>query len=290
MKIGVTAVTGRLGAEIANALAQETDTKNVVGIVRSPEKARHLEIDIRAGDYNSRDQMEEALRGLDALLIVSGMDTPEKRIEQHRNVINAAREAGVRKLVYTSVQGANEGTAFSPIVQSNRQTENDIRDCGLEWVIGRNGIYIEPDIEYIDTYREKGEVANCAADGRCGYTTRPELAFAYARMLIDPAHDGNTYNLHGEAITQSELVDYLNSAFGTGLKYRSMSLDDFRQERIAELGEFMGTIIAGIYQGIRNGKADNISHYATAAGRPHQTWRNLFSNIKLCSSERGMDK
>jgi NAD(P)H dehydrogenase (quinone) len=150
-------------------------------------------------------------------------------------------------MVYTSIQGAEEGTGFSPIVQINRQTEQDIRDSGLAWVIGRNGLYIEPDVEYIDTYKQRGEIANCAGDGKCGYTTRPELAFAYARMLVDSQHDGKTYNLHGEPITQRQLVEYLNEAFSANLEYRTISVEAFRDDRIGELGEFLGNVIAGIY-------------------------------------------
>ena len=59
------------------------------------------------------------------------MYTPDKRIEQHRNVILAAKNAGVGKIVYTSVQGADSGTAFSTVIQSNRQTEQDVRESGL---------------------------------------------------------------------------------------------------------------------------------------------------------------
>jgi len=60
------------------------------------------------------------------------MDAPEKRIIQHRNVIQAAKNAGVKKIVYTSVQGAEEGTAFSPVIRSNRKTEQDIQESGLD--------------------------------------------------------------------------------------------------------------------------------------------------------------
>ena len=62
-------------------------------------------------------------------------------------------------------------------------------DSGREWVIGRNGICIEPDVEFIETYKSKGEIANCAGNGKCGYTTRSELAYAYARMLTEPKRD-----------------------------------------------------------------------------------------------------
>lgn len=279
MRIAVSAASGQLGGEIIKGAIELVGGENVIGLARTPSKAAHLGVEIRGGDYSNREELSSSLREVDCLLLVSGMDVPAKRIEQHRNVIQAAIAAGVAKLVYTSVQGADQETAFSPIVQSNRQTEEDVRNSGLEWVIGRNGIYIEPDVEYIETYKERGEIANCAGDGKCGYTTRPELACAYARLLTESKHYGRTYNLHGTAITQTQLADYLNRAFGTSLTYRSMSVEEYRVERIAKLGEFMGTIIAGIYEGIRNGASDNESHFGEAAGREHESWDAYFGGL-----------
>lgn len=280
MKIAITAASGQLGTEIVKATVALASKENVIGLARTPEKAKHLGIEIRPGDYNDKAMLEKSLQSVDTLLLVSGMDAPEKRIEQHRNIIQAAKNSGVKKIVYTSVQGAEEDTAFSPIVASNRQTEQDVRKSGLDWVIGRNGIYIEPDIEYIENYKEAGGIFNCAGDGRCGYTTRPELAYAYARMLTEDKHNAQTYNLHGEALTQYQLAEYLNAAFGTDLTYTPMTVEAYREERIAELGEFMGTVIAGIYQGIREAKADNPSHFSEAAGREHISWQTYFENIK----------
>ena len=99
-------------------------------------------------------------------------------------------------------------------------------------------------------------------------------------MLTQDKHNAQTYNLHGEAITQYQLAEYLNSAFGTDLIYTPMTVEEYRQDRIAELGEFLGTVIAGIYQGIREGKADNHSHFFEAAGREHESWQTYFANIK----------
>lgn len=279
MKIAVTTASGHLGSEIVKATLALIGGDNVIGLSRTPSKAKHLGVAVRPGDYNDREQLTESLQTIDAVLLVSGMDEPPKRIEQHRNLIEAAKAAGAKKLVYTSVQGAEEGNAFSPIVQSNRQTEADVRGSGLQWVIGRNGIYIEPDVEYIDTYKKAVGIFNCAGDGKCGYTTRPELAYAYARMLTEDRHNGQTYNLHGEPLTQVELAGYLNLAFGTDLQYHPMTVEEYRVERVAELGEFLGTIIAGIYAGIREGKANNPSDFATAAGRVHQSWDEYFGGL-----------
>ncbi len=234
---------------------------------------------MRPGDYADAHQLSTSLKGVTTLMLVSGNEQPEERIRQHRNVLDAAKSAGVGKVVYTSVQGAEAGTAFSPVVQSNRQTEADVRNSGMDWVIGRNGIYIEPDIDSIDDYLTKGEVANCAGDAMCGYTTRSELAEAYARMLTRSAHNGHTYRLHGQPMTQVQLVEYINRAFKTQLAYRSMGVEEYREDRIAALGEFIGSVIAGIYEGIRNGAHDQPSDFAAATGRPHQPWDDYFTAL-----------
>lgn len=280
MKIAVTSASGQLGAAIVLQLIQEIGKDNVIGIARTPEKAKHLGVEIRQGDYNNREHFNEALKGIDAVLLVSGMDDPQKRIQQHRNVIEAAKSNGVRKIVYTSIIGDEEKTAFSAVVQSNRQTEKDVKSSGLEWVIGRNGIYIEPDLEYIDTYLKEGGISNCADDGKCGYTSRSELGYAYSQMLLSEKHNGQVYNLVGNAITQAELADDINQVYNTKLVYKPVSVAAYKSDRKAELGEFIGTIIAGIYEGIKSGANDVPSHFEKAAGRAHKSVIEMMTAFK----------
>lgn len=279
MTTAVTAVSGHLGREIIDALVGSAD-QPLIGLARSPDKVKDLNVEVRPGDYAKPDQLTASLAGVETLLLVSGMAPPEERIQQHRNVIDAAKDAGVAKIVYTSVQGPEEDTDFTSIVKSNRQTEADIRESGLDWAIGRNGIYIEPDVAYIDSYKEQGEIANCAGDGKCGYTTRSELAASYACLLTQPRHNGETYDLNGEPITQTQLAALLNEAFGTQLVYRAMSVAEFRQDRTEELGPFFGPIIAGIYEGIRRGAYDHPGDFEAATGRPHQTWDAYVRSIR----------
>ncbi|WP_341225332.1 SDR family oxidoreductase [uncultured Arcticibacterium sp.] len=278
MKIAVTSASGQLGAAIVKALIKEIGKENVIAIARTTSKAEHLDVEVRKGDYTKPEDFEIALKGVDKVLLVSGMDEPKKRIQQHRNVIDAAMNNGVKKIVYTSIVGDEENTAFSPVVQSNRQTEKDVINSGLDYVIGRNGIYIEPDLEYIDTYVKEGEIRNCAADGKCGYTSREELGYAYAKMLTEDTHNGNTYNLVGEAFTQTQLSDYINQVYKTSLKYTSVSVEEYKKERQAALGDFIGTIIAGIYEGIKNGVNDVPSDFEKATGRPHNSPLSMIKN------------
>ena len=271
MKIAVTAANGQLGSSVVHELIQQIGENNVIGIVRSPEKANHLGIEVRKGDYNSPDDFNAALDGIDRVLLISGMDDPQKRIQQHRNVIEAAKINGVEKIVYTSIVGDEENNAFSPVVKSNRTTESDVRNSGLDWSIGRNGIYIEPDLEYIDTYKKEGEIRNCAGDGKCAYTSRSELGYAYAKMLIQDIHNNKTYNLVGEPISQKELAELINQVYKTQLGFNPISHDEYAKERKQELGEFIGGVITGIYKGIHDGVYDIRSDYEKAAGRPYKS-------------------
>lgn len=271
MKIAVTAANGQLGSSIVNELKKAIGKDNVIGIVRSPEKATHLGIEIRKGDYNSRDQFNAALQGIESVLLISGMDYPQKRIQQHKNVIEAAKQNGVKKIVYTSIVGDEEKNAFSPVVQSNRQTEEDLKNSGLNWSIGRNGIYIDPDLEYIETYKKEGEIRNCAGHGKCGYTSRYELGYAYAKMLVQDIHNHKTYNLVGEPITQKQLAELINQVYNTQLVFNPISEEDYLTERKEELGDFIGTVITEIYKGINDGVYNITSDFKKATGRPSKS-------------------
>ncbi|MEM6344816.1 MAG: NAD(P)H-binding protein [Bacteroidota bacterium] len=271
MKIAVTAASGQLGSAIVRALKKELAAEDIIAIARTPEKAEDLEVSVRRGDYTDKNSFVEALKGVDAVLIVSANGNPADRIQMHRNIIEAAKENGVKKVVYTSISGN-----FGPVVESNRQTEADVRESGLDYAIGRNGIYIEPDVEYIDTYRELGKIVNSAGEGKTAYTTRDELAYAYSRMLLEDKHNGQTYTLAGEAISQYELCDYLNHAFDANLYYEPMSVEDYNKDRTDELGPFLGGVIASIYASINRGDLDLDSDFEKAAGRPHISWEDYF--------------
>jgi len=280
MKVAVTASSGQLGGAIVKQLIGAIGIKDITAIARNPSKSQHLGVTVKKGDYNSRFDFDEALKGVDVVLIVSGMDAPDKRVAQHRNIIHAAREAGVRKIVYTSIVGNDGISSFDAIVKSNRQTELDIMESGLDWSIGRNGLYIEPDVEYIETYKKEGKIVNCAADGLCSYVLRSELAFAYVQMILNNDRNNQTFNLAGEAISQQQLTAYLNSAFGTNLVYEELTPEAYLALQQQLNGEFLGMVIAGIYTKIRNGEFNLQSNFEAAAGRRHMGWEDYFNSLK----------
>ena len=104
--IGITGATGQLGRLVVNGLKGRVPASNIVALVRTPGKAGDLGVAVREADYDRPETLESALAGIETLLLISSNEVG-KRIDQHRNVIEAAKKAGVKSIVYTSLLHAD---------------------------------------------------------------------------------------------------------------------------------------------------------------------------------------
>ncbi len=280
MKIVITAANGGLGSATIKALKELVSSENIIGLARTPKKAAHLGIEVRHGDYDKPDTLHQSFKGCDVLMVISSYAEASRRIEQHRDMIAAAQANNIKKIVYSSIIGDPKSSAFAPIVKSNRQTEEDMANCGIPYVVGRNGLYIDPDLEALEDYKKEGKIRNSAANGKCAYTSRQELGNAYARILTNDKLNNKIFNLTGTAIDQNELAQALNRTFDLNLTFENMSVEAYLEERRAALGEYLGTIVGGIYESIRNGAFDVPSDFEKVVGRKHKTIDEMMATFK----------
>lgn len=285
MTIAITAASGRLGHAILRELARQGRSRDVVAVARDPGRVQVPGIEIRPGDYGSVAGMSAALAGVDTVVIISApVAGGSERIPLHRNVIEAARQAGVRRALFTSVigNGLEMDTLFGPTQQVNRQTEADLQASGLEWVIGRNGLYLELDLIQMRKAAETGVYSNPAGTGRCPYITIDEIAYAYARLAVDDEQAGQIYNITSENLTQAELLGLACEIFGLDVRYEVMGDDaciaKFRR-LMPERGEAVAQMLTGCFQSIRAGAFDVPSHFREAAGRPARTVREMLEGL-----------
>lgn len=286
-KVAVGAASGRLGHAVLEALAGERGTQGIVAIARDPQRVRVPGIEKRRGDYGSVPAMQAALAGADTLLMISAPVVGNTdRLALHRNVIEAARRTGVSTVIYTSVIGGPgvEDTLFYPSHLVNRQTEEALRESELGWIIARNGLYMELDLEHIIRAETEGVYTNPGGNGRAPYITIPEIAYACARLASDPApHRGRVYNIVGQCATQAQLVALANEAFGLHVRYETISdeanIEKFRR-LMPERGEAVARMLTGCFQCIREGAFDVPSDYEAAAGRKPKSLREMMDQCR----------
>lgn len=290
MSIAVTAASGRLGHAILRHLVAEPGLGPVLAVARDPARVRVPGVVQRAGDYADTESMTRALEGAETVLIISApVKTGEDRVPLHRNVVQAARQAGARWLLFTSVigNGLEADTWFGPTQQVNRRAEADLQDSGLAWTIGRNGLYLDLDLEHIVAAGRQGVAyANPGGSGRTGYISIDEIARAWAALVRDPRHQGRTYNITGQPVSQAELVAAVNEVYGLQVRHAHLSDEDNVARFVAlmpERGEGVARMLTGAFQCIRLGAYDVPSDYAAVTGRPPRSLREMLTDLRAAA-------
>jgi NAD(P)H dehydrogenase (quinone) len=224
----ITGATGHLGRLAIDALlARGVDPTTIVGSGRSVEKAADLAargVRIVAADYTDAGSLDEALAGVDRLVLVSSSEVGQ-RAAQHRAVIDAAVRAGVQHLIYTSVLDAES----SPLILApeHKATEEAIRASGIAFTILRNGWYTENYAATIAQAVATGSVLTSAGEGRVSSALRSEYAEAIAAVLTGEGHDGRTYELSGDtAWSFAELADAIAEVAGMPVELITVNPDE----------------------------------------------------------------
>jgi NAD(P)H dehydrogenase (quinone) len=285
--IAVTAASGRLGHAILRQLLEMTGPEQLLAVARDPAKVDVAGITVRAGDYNDVAQMTSALDGADTVLMISApVVTGTDRVQLHRNVIEAAKAAGAKRIIFTSVIGgeAARGTLFGPAQEINLQAEADIAASGLDWAVARNALYVDLDLMHIRRAQDTGVYRNNGGEGRCGYLSIDELAYALAKLAVNDAAKGRIYNLVGENLTQAELVGLACEVFGIDVRYEPWTSAEniarfMQDETIAARGEEVAKMLTGCFECIAKGAYDVPSDYEAAAGRPARSVREQMEAI-----------
>lgn len=221
MTIAITGASGQLGRTAIDALKARIDPAQIVALARNPSRVDDLGVEARAFDYTLQpDALALALTGLETLVLNSSSDFDD-RVGQHRNVIDAAKAAGVSRIVYTSILKADVSPML--IAQDHRATEALIAASGLSATILRNGWYTENWTGTLGAALEAGALIGSAGSARFTPATRSDYAQAIAVVAASANHAGKTYELGGdEAFTLADLAAEVANQSGKPLPYNDL--------------------------------------------------------------------
>jgi uncharacterized protein YbjT (DUF2867 family) len=220
----VTGATGRLGRLVVGQLLDSgVPAAEIAAIVRSPEKAADLAargVEIRQANYDDPSTLPGAVAGVRRLLLISG-DTPGQRVPQHTAVIDAAKLAGVERLVYTSILKAD--TTTNPLAPEHKATEDVLTASGLTHTVLRNGWYTENYTDQLPQYLGSGTILGATGGSKISAATRADYAAAAVAALTREEAGNAVYELGGTPFTFDELAEAVSEVTGTRVVHRDLS-------------------------------------------------------------------
>jgi len=230
----VTGATGEFGKLAIDFLLKKgISTKNLTALVRDEPKAKDLAdkgIVLKKGDYDDYQSLLAAFSGVDQLLFISGSDVV-KRAKQHENVVNAAKEKGVKHIVYTSFQRVNE-TETSPIAfvaKSHLETEKLLKVSGIGYTILKNSLYADVIPMFIGENVLETGVFFPAGNGRGAFALRSDMAEATAEVLSGSGHQNKEYLFSNTvSVSFEEIAATLSKIAGKTVGYTSPDIETFK--------------------------------------------------------------
>jgi NAD(P)H dehydrogenase (quinone) len=253
----VTGTSGHLGRLVVEALLDRGHpASDIVATARNVDDVADLAdggVVVRHADYADPASLKEAFAGVDRAVLVSSSAVGE-RVEQHRNVIEAAAEAGIELIAYTSVLRAD--TTSLLLAADHVATEQLLTESGLPTVLLRNSWYLENYTAQIALALEQGAVLGAAGDGRVSGATRADYAAAVAAVLAGGDHAGRVYELGGDAaFTVGEYAAEVATASGRDVVYRDLPVQEYASALVAAgLPEGYASLLADSDRGIAAGE------------------------------------
>ncbi|QDQ89501.1 SDR family oxidoreductase [Rhodococcus sp. WB9] len=279
MTIAVTGATGSIGGKVLERLGGGAGVR-LIG--RNAERleplAEHFDSAFAVATYADGPAMTAALDGVRLLFLVSGHESATRR-EEHRTVVDAARAAGVERIVYLSFLGAAPECTFT-FGRDHYFTEQHIRETGLKYTFLQDSWYQSMIPLMAD---DQGVIRGPAGDGRVSAVAPDDVADAVTAVLTtgNGDHDGVTHRLTGpEAFTLTEAAETITRVTGRSVRFENETLDEAYASR-AHFGapdfEVAGWVTS--YAAIAAGELAVVTGDVEAlTGRPPQTFDDYLNS------------
>src|SRR5207249_919185 len=143
-------------------------------------------------DYDRPETIRPALEGVGTIFLISTTVAPEKK------VVDAARRAGVRRVVKLSaLRAVEEEFVFG---RWHRAVEKHIEASGLAWTFLRPNGFMQNVVTYMaGTIRSHAAIYSSAGNGAVSHVDVRDLAAVGAAVLAESGHEGQAYDLTGPA-------------------------------------------------------------------------------------------
>ncbi len=284
--IFVMAASGGVGRLTVEALlSQGVPPEMVIAGGRNTEKMAvfaDLGVKVRHADYVDGKGLVSAYQGVDTLVLIPTKTQPAPRCVEHANALTAAKAAGVKRVIFLSLQAA-EPTSLFTVASFILYAESATRLSGMEWTIARMSLYTDPLADWVPALQSMGTLPYPMKDARIAYVSRADIARALAAIALRNNVNGEVVELTGPAaLSMPELAAAISIASGTTIGFSSITEDEFREmcRRDHEPEEIIGFLVT-LYRAAEAQEFANVSSaIELLTGRPPETVIQAVSRLR----------
>ena len=274
----ITGATGTSGREIVGEL-KRAGAGGVHALVRDASRAsfiREAGFETIEGDFERPDTLRAALEGVERALLLT--PPSPQTFEQQRAFIEAARDAGVRRVVKFSAFGA-DASAPEGFGKWHGQSEEFLKSSGLAWTILQPNFFMQNLLGQARQIAAEGRIYQPVGDASASFIDVRDIAAVVARTLMEDGHEGQTYVLTGpEALSFQEVAAKLSEAAGRSITYVPISPEQFREGALgAGLPEWLVNALARLNEIFASGQAAVVTDAVSRVGRTEPTTFEQFA-------------
>lgn len=180
-KILLNGVDGNFGSVAAKVLLEKWPHEDLVFAAPTKAGLKPYEgiVETRVADLNKSEELVKVYSGVDTMILISMPFVGEKRRKAHKAAIDAAVEAKVDRIIYTSIVGAGHPEIDAYEVNDHIYTEKLLKESDIHYVILRNSQYAEAMVSiFLDSYANGGAIVNNMGEGKMAHISRKDCALA----------------------------------------------------------------------------------------------------------------
>lgn len=227
----ITGATGTVGSEVLRILAARGE--RVRAMTRRPAKVpASAVVDVVRADFDDPASLERAAAAVETIFLLTAPASPTPRHDLA--MLEAARPAGVTKVVKLSAIGTGEKIGDDVVGEWHLAAEQAVRDSGMAWTLLRPSSFASNFLAQADTIKAGEPIPNLTGAGRQGIVDPHDVAAAAAETLLSPAHAGQTYTLTGpDLLTVPDQAACLSHVLGHPVATTDLSLDEAAAQMLA---------------------------------------------------------